>query len=100
MKNTWLAALLCVVFAFAVAGCSAPGGTARKGRRSTGVTQTGTNIPRWTSDAAATRKSRTAQRKARAKREKKVRAEKPKREREERRRPAADEEVITRGGFR
>ena len=99
MKNHWFAALLCIVFAFAATGCGTPraGGSEKKGRRAT--LQTGTNIPRWQSDAPRGREAR-----AKAKREKrdakKPKAEKPKRERQPRRGRAGDEEVITRGGFR
>ena len=104
MKNHWVAALLCIVFAFVATGCGTPraGGTEKKGRRAT--TQTGTNIPRWQSDAAGGRDARAKQRAAKLKREKrdtkKPKADKPKRERKERRPRATDDEVITRGGFR
>ncbi len=103
MKHHWVAALLCIAFAFVATGCGTPraGGTEKKSRRAT--TQTGTNIPRWQSDATS-RDARAKQRAAKAKREKrdakKPKAEKPKRERKERRPRATDDEVITRGGFR
>ena len=103
MKNHWFAALLCIVFAFAVTGCGNPRGGGSQKRRYT-TAQTGTNIPRWQSDAAGGREARAKQRAAKPKREKretkKPRAEKPKPERQERRSRSDDEEVITRGGFR
>ena len=100
MKNHWLAALLCIVFAFAATGCGNPRSGGGEKRRYTSA-QTGTNIPRWQSDTRAGREARSRQRTAKARRDaKKPKAEKPKRERQERRRRASDEEVITRGGFR
>ena len=97
MKNYWFAALLCIVFAFAATGCGTPRAGGEKRRYTTA--QTGTNIPRWQTDAGAGREARAKQRAAKPKRDKRKR-EKPKRERQERRSRAADDEVITRGGFR
>ena len=102
MKNHWIAAFLCVVFTFAATGCGTPRNTGNPKRRY-GAPQTGTNLPRWTVDPSEKREQRSKQRKVKARREKrdaKPRAEKPKRERQERRSRPADEEVITRGGFR
>jgi hypothetical protein len=102
MKNNWLTPLLCVVFIFVATGCGSTRGPENR-RRAAGAPQTGTNIPRWTTDASRARDARTKQRQAKQKRparDKMPRAEKPKHERQERRRPAGDEEVITRGGFR
>ena len=104
MKNHWFAALLCIVFAFAATGCGSSQSGGNKKRRYAGTPQTGTNIPRWSSDSTGTREARSKQRKAKPKRERRQakdeKAEKPRRERQERRRRAADDEVITRGGFR
>ena len=104
MKNHWLAALLSIVFVFVVTGCGTPRGVGGNKKRQWGTTQTGTNIPRWTTGSDAGAEPSSKQRTAKAKREKrqakKHKTEKPKRERQERRTRPADEEVITRGGFR
>ena len=103
MKKHWLIVLICAAFALASVGCgNQRGGANTKQRRVAAGTQTGTNIPRWIADSTPARDTRAKERARKAKREKrekKARAEKPKKERKERRR-AADEEVITRGGFR
>lgn len=103
MKNHWFAALLCIVFAFALTGCGSPRGGGGEKRRYT-TAQTGTNIPRWQSDGRGGREGQAKQRVTKPKREKrdakKARAEKAKRERQERRPRSGDQEVITRGGFR
>ena len=99
MKNRCLAALLCLAVALVAAGC----GNARTGgenKRRYGSPQTGTNIPRALRDSSSTRqprpqKERTAKAKSSQRAEKKARAEK-----RERRARAADDEVVTRGGFR
>ena len=104
MKNQWLAALLCLVFALVATGCGNPraGGDTK---RRYAPAQTGSNIPRSFGTSSNTRQSRLKkERAAEAKREKradkKPDAEKPKREKRERRPRATDEEVVTRGGFR
>ena len=100
MKKHWLLVLICAAFAFVSVGCgNQRGGANTKQRRVAAGTQTGTNIPRWTTDSTSARNARAKERSTKAKREKKPRAQKQKKERRERRR-AADEEVITRGGFR
>ena len=105
MKKTWLLVLICAAIALISVGCGnqRSGGADKKQRRVAAGTQTGTNIPRWTTASSGSRDTRAKGRAAKAKRdkrEKKARAEKPKKQREERRQPAAAEEVITRGGFR
>ena len=103
MNTRWVTLLLCAVFAFGAVGCAKNEPRRdRKGRWA--PAQTGTNLRRWVDESAARNQTRETRRVSKAKRERrnaeKARPEKPKRERQERRRRAADDEVITRGGFR